>query len=155
MAMVLASLQSFGWLPFCFCMWFIYINGFSTLLLITNKTPYEGWYGRKPDITPLKMFRSPVCVKCTGTGTCRCKLWNLLGLYCHCQNITYSLIWILASCEKRRMQEGVPPVNKVWKTVTGVPLMLISHAHQVCLEPWRPGRGACLYQRNRIQRYNG
>jgi len=31
----------------------------------TNKTPYEGWYGRKPDITHLKTFGSRVCVKRT------------------------------------------------------------------------------------------
>jgi hypothetical protein len=33
----------------------------------TNKTPYEGWYGRKPDITHLKTFGSRVCVKRTGS----------------------------------------------------------------------------------------
>jgi hypothetical protein len=26
----------------------------------TNKTPYEGWYGRKPDVTHFKTFRSHV-----------------------------------------------------------------------------------------------
>ena len=33
----------------------------------TNKTPYEGWYGRKPDVTHLKTFGSRVCVKRTGS----------------------------------------------------------------------------------------
>jgi hypothetical protein len=33
----------------------------------THKTPYEGWHGRKPDVTHLKMFGSCVCVKRTGS----------------------------------------------------------------------------------------
>ncbi len=33
----------------------------------TNKTPYEGWYGRKPDVTHLKTFGSRVCIKRTGS----------------------------------------------------------------------------------------
>ncbi len=36
-----------------------------------NKTPYEAWYGRKPDVTHLKMFGSRVCVKRTGTRRCK------------------------------------------------------------------------------------
>ena len=33
----------------------------------THMTPYEGWYGRKPDVTHLKTFGSRVCVKHTGS----------------------------------------------------------------------------------------
>ncbi len=33
----------------------------------THKTPFEGWYGRKPDVTHLKTFGSRVCVKHTGS----------------------------------------------------------------------------------------
>jgi hypothetical protein len=32
----------------------------------TDRTPYEGWYGRKPDVMHLKMFGLRVCVKRTG-----------------------------------------------------------------------------------------
>ncbi len=33
----------------------------------TSKTPFEGWHGRKPNVTHLKTFGSCVCVKCTGS----------------------------------------------------------------------------------------
>ncbi len=58
-----------------------------------NKTPYESWYGCKPDNTHLKTFGSCVCVK--RTGSCRCKLNhnNFTGIYLGYtvtdQNITY------------------------------------------------------------------
>ena len=29
----------------------------------TLKTPFEGWYGRKPDVSNLKTFGSRVCIK--------------------------------------------------------------------------------------------
>jgi hypothetical protein len=32
---------------------------------MTGITPYEGWYGHKPDVTYLKTVGSHVCVKCT------------------------------------------------------------------------------------------
>ncbi len=31
-----------------------------------NKTPYEAWCGRKPDVTNLRLFGARVCVKRTG-----------------------------------------------------------------------------------------
>jgi hypothetical protein len=61
--------------------------------LATNKTPHEGWYGCKPDITHLKTFGSHVCVK--RTGSCQCKLDHhnftgiFLGYTATDQNITY------------------------------------------------------------------
>ncbi len=33
---------------------------------VTQKTPFKGYYGIKPDLTHLKMFGSRVCVKCSG-----------------------------------------------------------------------------------------
>ncbi len=35
--------------------------------LAVGITPYEGWYGRKPDVTYLKTFRSRVCVRQSGS----------------------------------------------------------------------------------------
>jgi hypothetical protein len=35
---------------------------------VTRRTPFEGFYGHKPDITFLMMFGSWVCVKCMGSG---------------------------------------------------------------------------------------
>ena len=32
-----------------------------------NKTPYEAWCGRKPDVSNLRMFGARVCIKRTGT----------------------------------------------------------------------------------------
>jgi hypothetical protein len=46
----------------------------------TNKTPYEGWYGRKPDITHLKTFGSRVCVKRTGSRRCKLDRHDLVSL---------------------------------------------------------------------------
>ncbi len=34
---------------------------------MTNKTPFKGWHGHKPDVTCLKTFGSRVCVKRTGS----------------------------------------------------------------------------------------
>jgi hypothetical protein len=60
---------------------------------VTHKTPYEGWYGQKPDIAHLKTFGSRVCVK--RTGSCQCKLdrHDFTGIFrgytVTDQNITY------------------------------------------------------------------
>ena len=47
----------------------------------TNKTPYEGWYGRKPDITHLKTFGSRVCVKRTGSRRCKLDRHDFTGIF--------------------------------------------------------------------------
>jgi hypothetical protein len=47
----------------------------------TNKTPYEGWYGRKPHITHLKTFGSRVCVKCTGSRRCKLDRHDFTGIF--------------------------------------------------------------------------
>jgi hypothetical protein len=47
----------------------------------TNKTPYEGWYGRKPDITHLKTFGSRVCVKRTGSRQCKLDRHDFTGIF--------------------------------------------------------------------------
>jgi hypothetical protein len=46
----------------------------------TNKTPYEGWYGRKPDVTHLKTFGSRVCVKRTGSRRCKLDRHDFTGI---------------------------------------------------------------------------
>ncbi len=43
----------------------VYLNN-CLVHLVTKKTPFEGFYGHKPDIEYLKMFGSRVCVKRTG-----------------------------------------------------------------------------------------
>jgi hypothetical protein len=61
--------------------------------LATHKTPYEGWYGQKPDIAHLKTFGSQVCVKRTGSRQCKLDRHNFtrifLGYTATDQNITY------------------------------------------------------------------
>jgi hypothetical protein len=47
----------------------------------TQKTPYEGWHGQKPDVTHLKMFGSRVCVKRTGSRRCKLDRHNFTGLF--------------------------------------------------------------------------
>jgi hypothetical protein len=49
--------------------------------LATNKTPYEGWYGRKPDVTHLKTFGSRVCVKQTGSRRCKLDRHDFTGIF--------------------------------------------------------------------------
>ncbi len=60
---------------------------------MTNKTPFEGWHGHKPDVTRLKTFGSCVCVKRTES---RCSKLNhhdftviFLGYRATDQNVFY------------------------------------------------------------------
>jgi hypothetical protein len=47
----------------------------------TGKTPYEGWYGRKPDVSHLKTFGSQVCVKRTGLRQCKLGHHDFTGIF--------------------------------------------------------------------------
>jgi hypothetical protein len=59
----------------------------------TNKTPYEGWYGRKPNVTHLKTFGSRACVKRMGSHQCKLDQHDFtdifLGYTATDQNIIY------------------------------------------------------------------
>jgi hypothetical protein len=59
----------------------------------TNKTPYEGWYGCKPNVTHLRTFGSRVCVKRTGSRRCKLDRHDFTGIFLGYtatdQNITY------------------------------------------------------------------
>ncbi len=46
-----------------------------------NRTPYEAWYGPKPDVTHLKMFSARVCVKRTGTRRCKLDRHDFTGVF--------------------------------------------------------------------------
>ncbi len=50
----------------------------------TGKTPYEGWYGRKPDVSYLKTFGSRVCVKRTGLRRCKLDCHGFTGIFLGC-----------------------------------------------------------------------
>jgi hypothetical protein len=59
----------------------------------TKKTPFEGYYGLKPNLAYLKLFGSRVCVKCTGDSSSKLNqhdFWGIfLGYASMDQNILY------------------------------------------------------------------
>jgi hypothetical protein len=46
-----------------------------------NKTPYEAWCGRKPDVTNLKLFGARICVKRTGVRWCQLDRHDFTGIF--------------------------------------------------------------------------
>jgi hypothetical protein len=48
---------------------------------LTQRTPFEGFYGRKPDITYLKIFGSWVCVKCLGVKRSKLDCHDFTGIF--------------------------------------------------------------------------
>jgi len=46
-----------------------YVNGHLCTKALTGKTPYEAWHGRKPDVSHLRKFGSPVYVLLQGQKT--------------------------------------------------------------------------------------
>ncbi len=95
---------------------------------VTGITPYEGWYGRKPNVEYLKTFGLHVCVKMSGTH--RCKLDHndftgiFLGYTATDQNIVYLDLTsgIVKSChhavfdEAWYLQLHRPPVRRNYCT---------------------------------------
>ena len=47
----------------------------------TGKTPYEGWHGRKPNVTHLKTFGLRVCVKRMGSQRCKLDHHDFTGIF--------------------------------------------------------------------------
>jgi hypothetical protein len=47
----------------------------------TWKTPFEGFYGKKPEIEYLKTFGSRVCVKCTGHRQSKLNRYDFAGIF--------------------------------------------------------------------------
>jgi hypothetical protein len=47
----------------------------------TSKTPFEGWFGQKPNVAYLKTFGSRVCVKCTSSQCCKLDLHDFTGIF--------------------------------------------------------------------------
>jgi hypothetical protein len=48
---------------------------------VTKKTPFEGFYGQKPDIEYLKMFDSRVCVKQSGDRRSKLDRHDFTGIF--------------------------------------------------------------------------
>ena len=59
----------------------------------TDRTPYEAWHGRKPNVQYLKTFGSRVCVKVAGVRRCKLDRHDFTGLFigytATTQNIMY------------------------------------------------------------------
>jgi hypothetical protein len=47
----------------------------------TGKTPFEGYFGEKPDISSLKLFGSRVCVRRTGARRAKLDHHNFTGIF--------------------------------------------------------------------------
>ncbi len=58
----------------------VYLNS-RLVHTITKKTPFEGFYGHKPDIEYLKMFGSCVCVKQSGNWRSKLDCHDFTGIF--------------------------------------------------------------------------
>lgn len=64
-------------------------------------TPYEAWYGVKPDLRTLRVFGSQVCVKRTGKRRSKLDRHDFSGIFIGCtatnKNIHYIdvLTWLI------------------------------------------------------------
>ncbi len=47
----------------------------------TGSTLFESWFGQKPNLAYLKMFRSRVCVKRSSSCHCKLDLYNFTGIF--------------------------------------------------------------------------
>ncbi|KAL7528101.1 hypothetical protein ACHAXR_002269, partial [Thalassiosira sp. AJA248-18] len=48
---------------------------------VTKRTPFEGWYGRLPDLSKLKLFGARVCVKRTGKRRAKLDRHDFQGIF--------------------------------------------------------------------------
>jgi hypothetical protein len=77
-----------------------------------GKTPYEGWHGRKPDVTSLNIFGSRVCVKQSGSRRCKLDCHDFtsifLGYTATDANIIYldTTTGIVKSCHRAVFDEA-------------------------------------------------
>jgi hypothetical protein len=58
----------------------VYLNN-QLVHTVTKKTPFEGFYGHKPDIEYLKMFGSRVCVKQSGDRRSKLDRHDFTGIF--------------------------------------------------------------------------
>ncbi len=92
---------------------------------MTNKTPFKGWHGHKPDVTRLKMFGSHVCIKQTGSRRSKLDHHDFTGIFLGYtatdQNIFYldTSSSVVKSChhalfdEAWYLQPSCPPVAQL------------------------------------------
>jgi hypothetical protein len=75
----------------------VYLNNW-LVHTVTKKTPFEGFYGHKPDIEYLKMFGSQVCVKQSGDRRSKLDHHDFTGIFlgytASDRLITISATWI-------------------------------------------------------------
>jgi hypothetical protein len=58
----------------------VYLNN-RLVHTVTKKTPFEGFYGAKPDIRHLKLFGSRVCVKRSGSRRSKLDRHDFKGIF--------------------------------------------------------------------------
>ncbi len=91
----------------------------------TGKTPYEGWYRHKPDVSHLKTFGSWVCVKRTSLRRCKLDHHNFTGIFLGYTTMDQNIIYfdldlgIVKSCHHAvfdkawYLQQTCPPAAQL------------------------------------------
>jgi hypothetical protein len=60
----------------------------------TNRTPYEAWHGRKPNVQYLKTFGSRVCIKQSGVRRCKLDRNDFTGIFLGYTATTQNIIYL-------------------------------------------------------------
>jgi hypothetical protein len=60
----------------------------------TNRTPYEAWHSRKPNVQYLKTFGSCICIKQSGVGRCKLDRNNFTGIFLGYTATTQNIIYL-------------------------------------------------------------
>jgi hypothetical protein len=60
----------------------------------TNRTPYEAWHGRKPNVQYLKMFGSRICIKQSGIRQCKLDCNDFTGIFLGYTAMTQNIIYL-------------------------------------------------------------
>ena len=61
---------------------------------VTKKTPFEGFYGAKPDIRHLKLFGSRVCVKHSGSRRSKLDRHDFKGIFLGYSAMDHNIIYL-------------------------------------------------------------
>lgn len=61
---------------------------------VTKKTPFEAWWGKKPDLSRLKLFGSRVCVKRTGKRRAKLDRHDFSGIFLGYTSTDQNIVYI-------------------------------------------------------------
>jgi hypothetical protein len=80
---------------------------------MTNKTPFKGWHGCKPDVTHLKTFGSCVCVKRMGSRHSKLDLHDFTGIFLGYTATDQNIFYLdTSSCVVKSFHHAV--FNEAW-----------------------------------------